>query len=110
MKKPDDVGRQGFYEAVQRTFSKLYPEGHDLHQGPEFGHVARELHHGSAVVTSQKAHLHGGFQFAAEHRWKRVAHYLRTKEKTVHRQNVAPLCPFLRPTLFSSSLAPLPLL
>ena len=81
MKKPDDVGRQGFYEAVQRTFSKLYPEGHDLHQGPEFGHVARELHHGSAVVTSQKAHLHGGFRFAAEHRWKRVAHYLRTKEK-----------------------------
>ena len=82
MKKPDEVGRQGFYEAIVRTYTYLYPGAdHALHNGPEYGCVARELHCQSPLECRRKAHFHCASAFAVEHKWKAVERYLREKEK-----------------------------
>ena len=82
MKKPDDVGRQGFFEAIQRTYAHLYrDEAHPLHNGPAYGCVARELHARSSQEDRRKAHLHSPCAFPVEHKWKAVERHLREVEK-----------------------------
>ena len=81
-KKPDEVGRQGFYEAIVRTYTYLYPGAdHALHNGPEYGCVARELHCQSPLECRRRAHFHCASAFAVEHKWKAVERYLWEKEK-----------------------------
>ena len=92
MKKPDDVGRQGFFEALQRTYAHLYPdETHPLHGGPTYGCVARELHARSERACRRKAHFHCPCVFAAEHKWKAVERHLRVVEKLKARASSAQL-------------------
>lgn len=77
-KTPDEVGRQGLYNEIADTYSKVFKPGHPCHTGPEFGKVAQEGGHpNSPVAVLKKTHNHAACQFRAEHKWKAVEKYLR---------------------------------
>ena len=63
MKKPDEVGREGFDAAVRRAYAAVFVAGHGCHGGPAHDCVGRELHHNSVLYDRRKAHLHLAAEF-----------------------------------------------
>ena len=72
-----EIGRQGFYNAIVDTYSKVFPVGHACHSGPDFGKVVQEGHPESTLAVCRNLHHHGAFQFPTEHKWKAVEKHLR---------------------------------
>ena len=76
-KSPLEIGREGFYNAIVDTYSKVFPVGHACHSGPDFGKVVQEGHPESTLAVCRNLHHHGAFQFPTEHKWKAVEKHLR---------------------------------
>ena len=76
-KTPEEVGREGLYNAIVDTYHHVFPPGHLCHTGPEFGKVVQEGHPNSTVAALKNLHNHAACQFPEEHRWKSVEKYLR---------------------------------
>jgi hypothetical protein len=76
-KQPDELGRQGLWNALGQAYGTAFKDDHVCHGGPLFGKVARELHAASAEEEQRQPHLHAACAFAVRHRWKHVEYVLR---------------------------------
>ena len=76
-KTPEEVGRQGLYDAIAAAYGAVFAEGHPCHDGPLFGKVVQEGHASSTEPSLQRLHSHAACAFPAEHKWKAVERHLR---------------------------------
>ena len=76
-KTPEDVGREGLYNALVETYHKVFKPGHLCHVGPDFCKVVQEGHPNSTVDALKNLHNHAACQFPVAHKWKAVEKYLR---------------------------------
>ena len=74
---PQEVGRQGLWDALVLAYRSAFSAAHPCHNGPAFGCVAQEQHRTSAVRPRREVHLHLAAAVPAEHRWKAVEQCMR---------------------------------
>lgn len=79
-KTPEEVGREGLYNAIGRAYGRVFPEGHACRTGPCYGKVAQEKHQASTDARMQRVHNHAICAFPADHRWKAIERDLREVE------------------------------
>ena len=94
-KNPEDVGRQGLWDAIVAVYQRTFGAGHPCHNGPEFGLVACEV--------SGSVHLHAACQFARDHRWKGVERTLRLEHGI---KVIGPSLPLVCPLVCSLVCSP----
>ena len=82
--QPGDVTRELFLVLVREAYAAVFPAPDVLHGGPTFAYVVRELHQNHPLRHLREPHLHLAGEWGRDHRWKRVAEYMRT------RQNMGP--------------------
>ena len=89
-KKPDEIGREGLFNALKAVYAETSPEDdHALHKGPLYGIVAQDLHSGSNLESNRNANLHGAAAFAAGHSWKTIDPLLRENHQIkMHRMGI----------------------
>jgi hypothetical protein len=75
--QPEDLGRQGLWDALKAAYRKVLMDDHPCHCGPVYGKVARELHAASPDAEQREPHLHAACAFGVRHRWKAVESVLR---------------------------------
>ena len=76
-KTVDEVGRQGFYDAIKAAYANVLPTEHACHGGPQYAVVVRELHRHSPLFRCCMPHLHAACAFSSHHRWRAVEEHLR---------------------------------
>jgi len=79
-KTPEETGRQGLYQAIQRTYGAVFPQEHPCAGGPTFGKVVQEGHPASGIACLRNLHNHAACAFSQDHRWKSVEQTLREVE------------------------------
>ena len=78
--QPGDVTREHFLVLVREAYAAVFPAPDVLHEGPTFAYVVRELHHNHPLLHLREPHLHLAGEWGRDHRWKRVAEYMRTRQ------------------------------
>ena len=65
---------------VCEAYAAVFPAPDVPHEGPTFAYVVRELHHNHPLLHLREPHLHLAGEWGRDHRWKRVAEYMRTRQ------------------------------